>query len=138
MTGPFTKFDQSDANYVRNTAADTASMVSTNAGRIGAATASAASIPSPYAPGLACAAYVATVVGFGADSVVQLMKPDVVQYWTNSSSAMISDRLSTKYPLSSPVINEAINKFNDSGLSKSIQEFINSSWNRIANQPAKK
>ncbi len=51
---------------------------------------------------------------------------------------MISNRLSTKYPLATPIINEAANNFNGSGLSKSMQGFINSSWARIANQPEDK
>src|SRR5690348_8760949 len=41
-------------------------MVSKNAGRFGAATAAGAAIPSPYAAGLATAAYGATVVGWHA------------------------------------------------------------------------
>ncbi|WP_155627647.1 hypothetical protein [Burkholderia territorii] len=138
MTGPFTKFDQSDLSYVRRTTAETASMVSTNAGRFGSVTTAAASLPSPYAPGFAGATYVATIVGIGADAVAQLMKPDVGQYWTNSGSAMISDHFSTKYPLASPAINEAANRFNESSLSHSIKEFINYSWDRISNKSAKK
>ncbi|URV29256.1 hypothetical protein [Burkholderia gladioli] len=84
------------------------------------------------------AAYVATVTGMVADAVVQVVKPDVGKYWTNSGGAMISNRLSTKYPLATPIINEAANNFNGSGLSKSMQGFINSSWARIANQPEDK
>ncbi|MEX4005621.1 hemolysin, partial [Paraburkholderia sp. EG285A] len=47
LTGPFTKFDQSDVNFMRNTTADASAMVSTNAGRFSAATAAAAAVPSP-------------------------------------------------------------------------------------------
>ncbi|MEK6371042.1 MAG: hemagglutinin repeat-containing protein, partial [Burkholderia gladioli] len=118
--------------------ANAAGSVSTAAGRFGAVTAAGATIPSPYAPGLATAAYVATVTGMVADAVVQVVKPDVGKYWTNSGGAMISDRLSTKYPLATPIINEAANNFNDSRLSQSIQGFINSSWARIVNQPENK
>ncbi|MCG5075170.1 hypothetical protein [Paraburkholderia tagetis] len=123
---------------VRGTVANVAGDVSTAAGRFGAITAAGATIPSPYAPGLATAAYIATATGIAADAVVQIAKPDVGRYWTNGGSAMISDRLSTKYPLAGPVINEATNQFNGSSLSQSIQDFINSSWNRITNQPEKK
>ncbi len=118
--------------------ANAAGSVSTAAGRFGAVTAAGATIPSPYAPGLATAAYVATVTGMVADAVVQVVKPDVGKYWTNSGGAMISDRLSTKYPLATPIINEAANNFNGSRLSQSIQDFINSSWARIVNQPENK
>uniref|UniRef100_UPI0016408B1F hemagglutinin repeat-containing protein n=1 Tax=Burkholderia gladioli TaxID=28095 RepID=UPI0016408B1F len=118
--------------------ANAAGSVSTAAGRFGAVTAAGATMPSPYAPGLATAAYVATVTGMVADAVVQVVKPDVGKYWTNSGGAMISDRLSTKYPLATPIINEAANNFNGSRLSQSIQDFINSSWARIVNQPENK
>jgi filamentous hemagglutinin len=138
VTGPFINFDQSDLSYMRDTAANVASMVSTNAGRFGATNAAFAAIPSPYSPIFEGAAYMGTVVGIGADAVSQIMRPDVGQYWVNGGSAMLSDRLSTQYPLAGPAINEAANKFNDSGLSQSIQDFVNSSWNRISNQPAKK
>jgi hypothetical protein len=77
-------------------------------------------------------------VEIAADAVAQIVKPDVGQYWTSSGSAMISDRFATANPLASPVINEATNKFNSSSFSQSVQDFINSSWNRISNQPTKK
>ncbi len=123
---------------VRGAVANVVGSVSTAAGRFEAVTVAGATIPSPYAPGLATAAYVAIVTGMVADAVVQVVKPDVGKYWTNSGGAMISDRLSTKYPLATPIINEAANNFNGSGLSKSMQGFINSSWACIANQPEDK
>lgn len=138
VTGPFTKFDQSDADYVRATTAGAASMVSTNAGRFSAATAAAAQLPSPYSAGFAAASFAATVAGITADAVGQLAKPDVGQYWTNSGSSLVADRVSMQYPLAGPVINETTNAFNASGISQSIQDFINSSWNRLNNQPVKK
>ncbi|VVE03495.1 Hemolysin [Pandoraea horticolens] len=123
---------------VRGTVADVAGGVSTAAGRFGAITAAGASLPSPFAPGLATASYVATVTGMAADAVVQVAKPDVGQYWANSVSSMISDRLSAKYPLASPVINETSNAFNDSSYSKALQDFLNSSWKRINNKAKNK
>ncbi|WP_152554369.1 hypothetical protein [Burkholderia sp. A1] len=118
---------------VQGVVANAAGNVLTAAGRFGTVAAAGATIPSPYAPGLATA-----VIGMVADAVVQVVKPDVGKYWTNSGGAMISDRLSTKYPLATPIINEAANNFNDSRLSQSIQGFINSSWARIVNQPENK
>ncbi|MEX3977782.1 hypothetical protein AB4Y45_02230 [Paraburkholderia sp. EG287A] len=138
ITGPLTKFDQSDVNFMRNTTADASAMVSTNAGRFSAATAAAAAVPSPYSPIFEAAAYVGTVVGIGADAVSQAIRPDVGQYWTNSGSAMISDRFSSRYPLASPVINEAANAFNTSTFSQKIQDFVNASWNSFVTEPVKK
>ncbi|WP_196799252.1 hypothetical protein [Burkholderia pseudomultivorans] len=75
LTGPFTKFDQSDANYVKGTTADTASMVSNTAGWISSTAATGAAVPSPFAPAFGTIAYGATVVGIGADAVSQLVSP---------------------------------------------------------------
>ncbi|WP_250473635.1 hypothetical protein [Caballeronia sp. GAFFF1] len=47
LTGPFTKLDKSDADYMRNTVADVSSAVFTNAGRIGAAAGTAACCRHP-------------------------------------------------------------------------------------------
>jgi filamentous hemagglutinin len=123
---------------IRDTVAGTAEDISTAAGRFGAITAAGASIPSPYAPGLATAAYIATATGVVADAVVQIAKPDVGKYWVNSASAMISSRFSAARPIAAPIINEASGIFNNSDLSKTSQEFINSSWKRIIDQSTKK
>nr|WP_232448296.1 hemagglutinin repeat-containing protein [Burkholderia ubonensis] len=121
VTGPFTKFDQSDANYVRNTTADAASMVSTNAGRFGSVAAAVAEIPSPYSPGLSTAAFAATVAGIAADAIGQLAKPDGAQYVFNGFTSIISNYASSKWPMYTPAINEVTNKVNDSGFATSIQ-----------------
>lgn len=76
VIGPFTQFNSDDATFVRNTTSDAASMVSTNAGRLGAAAAAGAAVPSPYSPVLTTIAYGSTVVGVGADALAQLVKPN--------------------------------------------------------------
>ncbi|MCO1450538.1 hemolysin [Burkholderia multivorans] len=133
LTGPFTKFDQSDANYVRNTIADTASMISTNAGRFSAATAAAASIPSPYSSGLSVAAYTATVAGFAADALAQLVKPDVGQYAVSGVAGLIAGNLSDRAPALGPAINETANTFNNSNTGQQIQNSLNKYWSDFAN-----
>ncbi|VVE44838.1 Hemolysin [Pandoraea eparura] len=126
------------ATDIRDTVVNAAQGVSTTAGRLGALTSAGASIPSPYAPELATAALIAAATGLVADAVVQIAKPDVGRYLANSGSAIISDQISRKYPIASPAINEASNTFNNSIYSKSIQDFINSSWTRINHQPEDK
>jgi filamentous hemagglutinin len=122
VTGPFTKFDQSDADYVRTTTAGAASMVSTNAGRFSAATAAAAQLPSPYSAGFATASFTATVTGIVADAVVQLAKPNGAQYVFNGFTSIISNYASSKWPVLTPGINEVTNKVNESGLATSVQD----------------
>jgi filamentous hemagglutinin len=133
ISGPFTKFDQSDVNFMRSTTADAAGMVSTNAGRFGAATATAANIPSPYSPGFAAASFTATVTGMVADVITQMMKPDVGQYWVSGSVGIAANAASEKFPGLSPAINEAANTMNNSRTSQSTQDFINSYWQKIIN-----
>ncbi|MCP3726472.1 hemagglutinin repeat-containing protein [Paraburkholderia sp. CNPSo 3272] len=137
VTGPFTNFDHSDVNYMRSTTADAASMISTTAGRFGSATAAAASIPSPYTPLLDSATFGATVVGMAADGVSQLVQPNVGQYWQSGLTSVVSDRVSAINPIATPVVNEAANAFNASGIATSIQDSINSFWGGLVNSVKK-
>ncbi|AIO38942.1 filamentous hemagglutinin family outer membrane domain protein [Burkholderia cenocepacia] len=88
LTGPFTKFDQSDTNYVKGATADTASMVSNTAGWISSTAATGAAVPSPFAPAFGTIAYGATVVGIGADAVSQLVSPHAGQYTYEGALAL--------------------------------------------------
>ncbi|VVD83337.1 Hemolysin [Pandoraea aquatica] len=117
----------------RETVADFAGGISTAASRFGAITTAGASIPSPYAPGLAAASFVATVTAATADVVAQLARPNIGQYWVSSGSSIIVDRLSTRFPMISPVINETANSFNGSDYSNSLRDILNSSWKNISN-----
>ncbi|BBU31395.1 hypothetical protein BTHE68_51290 [Burkholderia sp. THE68] len=133
VTGPFTKFDKSDADYMRNTVADTASMISTNAGRFSAATAAAAAIPSPYSAGFSVAAYAATVAGFAADAVAQTVKPDVGQYAVSGITGLIAGNFSDRAPGLGPAINETANTFSNSSTGQQMQNSLNKYWADFAN-----
>lgn len=113
----------------RDQIADTASSVSTAAGRFSAATAAAAAIPSPYTPGFAAASLAATVIGMTTDAVSQMAKPDIGQYWIASSAGIGANAASEKYPFLSPAINETSNKLTNTDFAKNIQGAINSYWN---------
>ncbi|WP_150563922.1 hemolysin [Pandoraea cepalis] len=115
---------------VRGTVANMASGVSTAAGRFGAATAAGASIPSPFAPGLATASYVATATGMAADAVVQIAKPDVGQYWVSSGVGIAVSAASERFPGFGPAINAAANAINTSSASQSTQDLINKYWSK--------
>jgi filamentous hemagglutinin len=119
-------------NFVRNTTADTASMISTNAGRVSAATAAAARIPSPYSTALEGVSFSATAIGMTADAVTQLAKPDVGQYWVASGIGIAANAAAEKYPLFGPAINEIANTISNSDASKGSQSFISDYWKRIA------
>ncbi|MFX1766184.1 hypothetical protein PWP93_27065 [Paraburkholderia sp. A1RI-2L] len=116
---------------VRGTVANVAGGVSTAAGRFGAITAAGASIPSPYAPGLATAAYIATATGMAADAVVQIAKPDVGQYAVSGGIGIAADVASRKIPGLTPAINETANALNNTELSNSAKDFINKFFNKF-------
>jgi len=133
LTGPFTRFNSHDVEFVRNTTADTAAMVSKNAGRFSAAAAAASAIPSPYAPGYAAAAYGATVVGITADAIAQMVRPNVGQYTYEGVLSMGSQIAGDRFPLASPVINEAAESLKGSSFSRNIHYWINQQWDSIVN-----
>lgn len=103
LTGPLTDVSKADVEFLRTTTADSMAMVSKNAGRFGAA----AAIPSPYAPGLAAAAFGATVVGWVADAIGQAARPDPGAYVTGGFVGIAVSGASNKFPFAGPFINEA-------------------------------
>ena len=137
VTGPFTKFDQSDADYVRDTTAGAASMISTNAGRISAAATTAAAFPTPYAAVYEAIAFGSTATGMAADAVVQLVRPNVGLYIQNSSTTLASNAATIKWPFASYAINETANTVNNSNWGAAAQGYINGAWNRFVNPPEK-
>ncbi|HDR9171952.1 TPA: hemagglutinin repeat-containing protein, partial [Burkholderia vietnamiensis] len=125
ITGPFTKFDKSDGDFVRQTVADTSGMVSTNAGRIGSAAAAGASLPTPYAPVLDSIAIGSTATGIVADIIQQIAQPNSAQYVFNGFTAIIGNFASSKLPGLTPAINELTNQVNTSGTATWVQDRAN-------------
>ncbi|MFM2464003.1 hemagglutinin repeat-containing protein [Paraburkholderia sp. RL17-368-BIF-A] len=123
ITGPFTKFDKSDADFMRNTTADAAGMVSTNAGRVSSLAAAGASI-TPCSVVCEGIAYGGTIIGITADAVGQLAKPNTGQYVFNGSTSIASNYISAASPLLTPAVNELVNQVNGSGVAKNVQEKI--------------
>jgi filamentous hemagglutinin len=124
VTGPFTKFDQSDVDFMRNTTADAASMVSTNAGRVGSA-AAAGSIPSPYTVAFESIAFGSTTTGWVADFVAQLARPNPGSYVTGSIIDLALGGVANKYPLVGPVITEFGTQVKDTGPVKQAGDKLN-------------
>ncbi|WP_201697559.1 hemolysin [Paraburkholderia hiiakae] len=124
ITGPFTRFDQSDANYVRNTTSDATSMISTNAGRISSLAAAGGAI-TPCSVVCDGIAYAGTVIGIAADAVGQLAKPNAGQYIVNGINGVLANFSSSAAPAFSPFINELTNQVNESGITTSSQDALN-------------
>jgi filamentous hemagglutinin len=132
VTGPFTKFDKSDGDFVRQTTTDTTSMISTNAGRISALAAAGGAITpcSVVCDGLA---FAGTVIGITADAVGQLAKPNVGQYIFDGSTALASNWITAAQPVFTPAINELSNGVNNGQAGQTIQNVVNNYWNSFAN-----
>ncbi|CAN0619884.1 protein of unknown function [Burkholderia multivorans] len=124
VTGPFAKFDQSDINFVRGTAADASSMISTNAGRVSSVAAAGAAV-TPCSVVCDGIAFAGTVVGITADAIGQLAKPDAGQYLFNGFTSIASNYVSAAKPVLAPVVNELTNQVNGSGIATSGQNRLN-------------
>ncbi|WP_175817892.1 hemagglutinin repeat-containing protein [Burkholderia diffusa] len=132
ITGPFTKFDQSDVNSIQSTSSSLASATSLTAGWIASSASTFAAAPSPYAPAFGTVALVATATGVAADGVSQLVSPNIGGYLTYNVANVVGNKVLTdKYPLLAPAFNAAVNYFSNSGAYTAIQDFVNSSWGRL-------
>jgi filamentous hemagglutinin len=132
LTGPFTEVNKTDIAFMRTTTADSMSMVSKNAGRLGSITAAAASVASPYAPGLAAVSYGATVVGLTADAIAQVARPDMGEYAYGGALSLGGKVASDRVPLAAPIINEAVESTKAMPFSERIRSWINERWGAIA------
>jgi filamentous hemagglutinin len=124
VTGPFTNFDQSDLNYVRNTTANASSMVSNTAGWVGSAAATGAATPSPLSPVLGEIAFGATVVGTAADAVSQVAQPNVGQYTYQGVVSLAGQIAGDHNPAGSLAVNGAAAVVNNVPLATTIQNWI--------------
>lgn len=132
VTGPFTKFDQSDVDSIQSTSSSLASATSLTAGWIASSASTFAAAPSPYAPAFGTVALVATATGVAADGVSQLVNPNIGGYLTYNMANVVGNKvLADKYPLLAPAFNATVNYFSNSGAYNYIQDFVNSSWGRL-------
>ncbi|WP_155637253.1 hypothetical protein [Burkholderia cepacia] len=132
VTGPFTKFDQSDVDSIQSTSSSLASATSLTAGWIASSASTFAAAPSPYAPAFGTVALVATATGVAADGVSQLVNPNIGGYLTYNMANVVGNKvLADKYPLLAPAFNATVNYFSNSGAYNYIRDFVNSSWGRL-------
>ncbi|WP_432778529.1 hemagglutinin repeat-containing protein [Burkholderia gladioli pv. alliicola] len=106
VTGPFTKFDPSDASYVKDTTADAAEAISVNAGRVSAAAGAAAAVPGPHSVAAVGLSVGAATVSLGASGVLQLVNP---QPWGLGFDGFVDLAVfyeSDRYPLAGPIFTE--------------------------------
>jgi len=102
---------QVDWSAVRNTAADMAGTISTNAGRIGATAGAAVAIPGLHQPGAVTVATGAAVASLTAEAVAQILRPDPIGMFKDNFLIGIPARaLSVRFPVLGPIVNEMAEK----------------------------
>lgn len=123
----------------RNSAADIASSVSTQAGRFSAAATAygtvLASSPDPLSKAGAVTQFglagTATVIGFGAQTVDQLLRPNAGQGLYEGALGLGAELMIGKFPTAAPLINEASQTISNHESSVYIKSWINEKWNSI-------
>jgi hypothetical protein len=113
-----------DINDIRGDVADGAEVVSRGAGIVGGTETAASKIPGPHQPGAATTAVVATGVGFAADVIEQVARPDMGKLITGGTIDIAVKPIVDKFPLTAPVVNDAANVLKNPTFTEKIQNAI--------------
>ncbi|MGF6373989.1 filamentous hemagglutinin [Paraburkholderia sp. RAU6.4a] len=134
ITGPFTKFDQSDAQFMRDTTGAMAGFGATQLDRTSAiaTTLAAAGSPIPYlsipAEGIAVGASVGSWL---LNGIQQAASPNFGNYAVSTAIGQVTGAMTGRYPLAAPVINEFGNITGNSGQAQSAQDWVNTQWSKL-------
>jgi hypothetical protein len=123
-----------DVTDMRNDVADGAAGVSRGSGIVGSTATAASAIPGPHQPGAVTTALVATGVGFTADVIEQIARPDVGKGLNNFMAVVLQEQLDKKLPIVAPVTSEAIEYWKKSGSSQSFENWMNTQWSSFVQQ----
>ncbi|EEA03642.1 filamentous hemagglutinin family outer membrane protein [Burkholderia sp. H160] len=102
LTGPFTKFDQSDANFMRNTTADTAAFGATQLDRLSALATTMSAMGLPAEP----IAITSSIGSWFLSGVQQAAKPNFGDYSMSTVIGQVTGGMTGKYPMFAPIFNE--------------------------------
>ena len=126
-----------DVNDIRNDVADGAAVVSRGSGIVGSTATAASTIPGPHQPGAATTAVVATGVGFTADVIEQIARPDVALSSENAFYMAIQMRVDSSLPIAAPITNEVINAWKNSNTNLELKEWANIEWRKFVDLRSK-
>ncbi len=127
LTGPFTKFDQSDLNYVRNTAADAAGFGATQLDRLSALATAMTAIGMPTAQ----MAVTSSIGSWFLSGVQQAARPDFGDYSVSTAISQITGGMTGKYPLAAPIINELGNVTSNSAQGQHAKDWANKNMQEL-------
>jgi filamentous hemagglutinin len=120
-----------DGSDIRNDVADGAAGVSRGSGIVGSTATAASAIPGPHQPGAVTTALVATGVGFTADVIEQIARPDVAISSENAFYMAIQMRVDSALPIAAPITNEVINAWKNSNTNLELKEWANIEWRKF-------
>ncbi|WP_346308912.1 hypothetical protein, partial [Limnohabitans sp.] len=123
-----------DGTDIRNDVADGAALVSRGSGIVGSTATAVSTIPGPHQPGAATTALFATGVGFTADVIEQIARPDVGKGLNDFMTVVLQEQLDKKLPIVAPVTSEAIEYWKKSGSSQSFETWMNTQWSSFVQQ----
>jgi hypothetical protein len=123
-----------DGSDIRNDVADGAAGVSRGSGIVGSTATAASAIPGPHQPGAVTTALVATGVGFTADVIEQIARPDVGKGVHDFFLANAQKQIDNKLPLVAPITNEVRSLWASSGSAKPFEDWVNDRWNDVVKQ----
>jgi len=116
----------------RTNLADAASAIGTHMGRI-SATAQAVAAANAGNPAIAVPAeslgLISGLFSFAAGAVEQVARPDAGQYAYESALSLGVKTVSDRFPLASPVVNEAGEVVKSTKISADIKDWLNRAWN---------
>ncbi|WP_232036284.1 hypothetical protein [Burkholderia stabilis] len=127
ITGPFTKFDKSDVNYVRNTTADAASFGATQLDRLSAlaTTMSAMGLPAEQI------AITSSVGSWLLTGVQQVARPNFGDYSVSTAIGQVIGGMTGKYPLAAPIINEFGGVTSNGAQAQLAKEWVNKNMQEL-------
>lgn len=98
------------------------------AGVIGAAATAASAVPGPHQPVTGATAVGAIAINFGATAVEQLLRPDPGKLIVDTAltvTGTLAERVPVVGPIASPITNEVLEEWKNSGTSQSLQQWLN-------------
>jgi Hemagglutinin repeat len=120
-----------DVNDIRNDVADGAAVVGRGSDVTAATSTMAAAVPGPHQPGAATTALIATGVGFAANVVEQVARPNAASSAENAFYMAIQMGADSALPIAAPITNEVINAWKNSKTNLEFKEWAAIEWRKF-------
>ena len=126
-----------DISDIRNDVADGAAAVGRGSDITAATSTMAAAVPGPHQPGAATTAMIATGVGFAANVVEQVARPNAALSAENAFYMAIQMGADSSLPIAAPITNEVINAWKNSNTNLDFKEWSAIEWRKFVDSRSK-